>query len=167
MLINCVISSSRPICYHRSFVLAPLSILISVVKLINKVAQKYLVIIINTTLLHPFIQCPSDQFRRVGGHPVVLVKVWTDGASVRRDYHISETEAAFGTLDVGEVREIVATRWLNPSHPEDVRVKRYQIKLLSRDDAGNQYTNTREMLGWINNRSCLKAEQYAIAKEIC
>ena len=46
--------------------MAPLSILISVVKLINKVAQKYLVIIINTNLLHPFIQCPSDQFRRVG-----------------------------------------------------------------------------------------------------
>ena len=103
----------------------------------------------------------------MGGHPVVLVKVWTDGASVRRDYHISETEAAFGTLGVGEVREIVATRWLNPSHPEDVRVKRYQIKLLTRDDAGNQYTNTREMLGWISDRSRLKAKQYAIAKEIC
>ena len=75
MLINCVISSSRPIRYHRSFVLAPLLILISVVKLLNKVAQIYLVIIYNTTLLHPFIQCPSDQFRRVGGHPVVLVKL--------------------------------------------------------------------------------------------
>jgi len=47
----------------------------------------------------------------------------------------------------------------------DVRVKRYQIQLLS-GDAENKYTNGEEAFGWISDRGRLKDEQHVIAKEI-
>eukprot|EP00957_Ditylum_brightwellii_P118401 9030552-Ditylum_brightwellii.AAC.1 len=126
-----------------------------------------------------------DNFCKILGTVKIVAE---QGATIREEYDIDESDFVLGKLVLGDIREFIEEMWLPPPPPDEdddsdddecIGVMRYRIRLAAKDvsnfrstcsidewhEATGKIEENKYFYGWISDRGRLASEKYMIASK--